>query len=110
MSNPSITGEVSSALMSAPGLMTGLGETPEEVVGVMHDLRGVGCDIMTIGQYLQPSRDHLPVQEYVHPEIFEGYKRKGEEIGFSLVASAPYVRSSYNASEFSEGFMKGHGC
>ena len=92
------------------GLMTGLGETPEEVVGVMHDLRGVGCDIMTIGQYLQPSRDHLPVREYVHPEIFEAYKHTGEELGFRFVASAPYVRSSYNASAFSEGFMKGHVC
>jgi lipoic acid synthetase len=92
------------------GLMTGLGETTEEVVSVMHDLRGVGCDIVTIGQYLQPSRDHLPVREYVHPEIFESYKHTGEELGFRFVASAPYVRSSYNASAFSEGFMKGHGC
>jgi lipoic acid synthetase len=92
------------------GLMTGLGETQEEVVNVMHDLRGAGCDIVTIGQYLQPSRDHLPVREYVHPEIFEAYKHTGEELGFRFVASAPYVRSSYNASAFSEGFMKGHVC
>jgi len=92
------------------GLMVGLGETMDEVVSVMLDLRGVGCDILTIGQYLQPSQDHLEVQEYVHPEIFAAYKRKGEEIGYSFVASSPYVRSSYNASIFSESLMKGHVC
>jgi lipoic acid synthetase len=90
------------------GLMTGLGETKEEVVSVMLDLRSVGCDILTIGQYLQPSHDHLQVREYVHPEIFEAYKHKGEELGFRFIASSPYVRSSYNASAFSESLMKGH--
>jgi lipoic acid synthetase len=90
------------------GLMTGLGETREEVMNVMHDLRSVGCDILTIGQYLQPSKDHLQVREYVHPEVFKAYKHRGEELGFRFVASSPYVRSSYNASAFSEGFMKGH--
>jgi lipoic acid synthetase len=90
------------------GLMTGLGETREEVVSVMHDLRSVGCDILTIGQYLQPSHDHLQVREYVHPEIFEAYKHTGEELGFRFIASSPYVRSSYNASVFSESVMKGH--
>ena len=61
----------------------------------------MGCDILTIGQYLQPSEDHLEVQEHVHPEIFEEYEREGKEMGFCFVASSPYVRSSYNASEFS---------
>jgi lipoic acid synthetase len=92
------------------GLMVGLGETVNEVVGVMRDLRSVGCDIMTIGQYLQPSQDHLQVWEYVHPGIFEAYKQTGYELGFRFVASAPYVRSSYNASIFSERFMKDHVC
>ncbi|MBW2039647.1 MAG: lipoyl synthase [Deltaproteobacteria bacterium] len=87
------------------GLMVGLGETMEEVLNVMLDLHGVGCDILTIGQYLQPSKDHLEVKEYVHPKIFEEYKHKGEEMGFSFVASSPYVRSSYNASKFSEKFI-----
>ncbi|MBN1254129.1 MAG: lipoyl synthase [Deltaproteobacteria bacterium] len=92
------------------GLMVGLGETRDEVVSVMRDLRGVGCDIVTIGQYLQPSRDHLEVHEYVHPEVFEAYKHMGEEIGFRFVASAPYVRSSYNASAFFEGCRKAQVC
>jgi lipoyl synthase len=88
--------------------MAGLGETKEEVVSVMRDLRSVGCDIVTIGQYLQPSQDHLQVREYIHPEIFEAYKHTGEELGFRFIASSPYVRSSYNASAFSESVMKGH--
>jgi lipoic acid synthetase len=92
------------------GLMVGLGETMNEVVGVMRDLRGVECDILTIGQYLQPSHNHLAVREYVHPQAFEAYQRKGEEVGFSFVASSPYVRSSYNASIFSESLMKGQVC
>jgi lipoic acid synthetase len=92
------------------GLMLGLGETRDEVVSVMRDLRGAGCDIVTIGQYLQPSRDHLEVHEYVHPEVFEAYKQTGEEIGFRFVASAPYVRSSYNASAFFEGCRNAQVC
>ena len=81
-----------------------------EVMNVMLDLRDVGCDIVTIGQYLQPSKDHLEVKEYVDPKIFEEYKRMGEEMGFGFVASSPYVRSSYNASAFSERFIERHVC
>ncbi len=82
------------------GIMVGLGETPEEVAGVMHDLRRVGCDIFTAGQYLRPSRAHLEVKEYYPPEAFERLKAEGEEMGFLLVAAGPFVRSSYQADRF----------
>jgi len=81
------------------GLMVGLGESGEEILDVMTDLRSVRCGILTIGQYLQPSKKHREVKEYVQPEKFEEYKRKGEEMGFIFVASAPLVRSSFNAAE-----------
>jgi lipoic acid synthetase len=77
--------------------MVGLGETEDEVKSLLSDLRGAGCDIVTIGQYLQPSPEHLPVERYVHPDEFEEYRRQAEEMGFLGVASGPYVRSSYNA-------------
>jgi lipoic acid synthetase len=82
------------------GLMVGLGETHEEIVQVMRDLRDWGVDILTIGQYLQPSRRHLPVERYWPPEAFDEWKRIGrEELGFGWVESAPLVRSSYRAGE-----------
>jgi lipoic acid synthetase len=79
------------------GLMLGLGETREEVLSVMSDLRRVGCDMLTLGQYLAPSKDHLPVESYVHPESFRAYKTTAEDMGFLFVASGPFVRSSYLA-------------
>lgn len=82
------------------GLMVGLGETREEVTSVMEDLRRVGCDIVTIGQYLRPSRNHLEVKHYWPPETFDRWKREGEAMGFLMVAAAPFVRSSYNADQF----------
>ncbi len=81
------------------GIMAGLGETEDEVVSVMRDLRGAGCDLLTIGQYLRPSKENLPVEEYVSPETFERYAEAGRRMGFLSVASAPFVRSSYNAEE-----------
>jgi lipoyl synthase len=84
------------------GLMVGLGETEEEVIETMKDLRKFECDFLTIGQYLQPSQAHYPVQEYVKPEVFEMYKEEATKLGFSFVASSPLVRSSYNASEMYE--------
>jgi len=81
------------------GLMVGLGETEEEVFKVLKDLREVDCEIVTIGQYLQPSRKHLSVREYIHPDRFEDYKREALQMGFSYVASAPLVRSSFHAEE-----------
>jgi lipoic acid synthetase len=79
------------------GLMLGLGEADDEVAKVMADLRRHGCDMLTLGQYLQPSRDHLPVARYVKPETFEDFRSRAEQMGFSNVASGPMVRSSYHA-------------
>jgi lipoic acid synthetase len=79
------------------GLMLGLGETREEVLEVLRDLREQGCDMLTLGQYLQPSRDHLPVRRYWTPDEFEDLRVIAESMGFSNVASAPMVRSSYHA-------------
>ena len=81
------------------GIMVGLGETDEEVKTVMHDLRDVDCDIITIGQYLQPTAKHLGVQTFVTPEQFEQWRLYGESIGFLQVVSTPLTRSSYHAEE-----------
>lgn len=81
------------------GIMLGLGETEQQVLKVMDDLLEVGCDILTIGQYLRPSKNHLPVFEYITPQKFEKYKKIAIEKGFKFVASGPYVRSSYKAFE-----------
>ena len=83
------------------GIMLGLGEREEEVLQAMRDLRSSNCDILTLGQYLQPSLKHLPVMEFVTPEKFAEYKIRAEEMGFVHVASGPMVRSSYHADEFS---------
>ncbi|MGD8775792.1 MAG: lipoyl synthase [Syntrophobacterales bacterium] len=84
-------------IITKSGFMVGLGEKPEEVVALLEDLRRVGCDLVTIGQYLCPSKDHHPVVEYVHPERFAAYKQAAERLGFRGVAAGPYVRSSYKA-------------
>ena len=84
-------------VISKSGIMVGLGERFEEVVNVMSDLRTVGCDAITIGQYLQPSKNHLPVEKFIYPEVFDQYKEIGNEIGFKYTTSGPFVRSSYNA-------------
>ena len=86
-----------SGIRSKSGIMLGLGETPEEILQTMDDLRAVGCEVMTIGQYLQPTRNHYPVQEYIHPDVFEQYRLTGIEKGFRHIESAPMVRSSYHA-------------
>lgn len=88
------------------GIMLGLGETKEEVVGTLRDLRDFGVDAVTIGQYLRPTMRHLPVIEYVHPSVFSEYEAIGQEMGFEFVASGPFVRSSYNAVAFSKKVMK----
>jgi lipoic acid synthetase len=79
------------------GIMVGLGETVDEVLNVMGDLRSVGVDILTVGQYLQPSRQHAPIVRYYAPEEFTMFEERGYEMGFRWVESAPLVRSSYNA-------------
>jgi lipoic acid synthetase len=81
------------------GMMLGLGETGDEVLESMRDLRAARVDILTLGQYLQPTLKHLPVVDYVSPEVFAEYGRVGEEMGFVHVASGPLVRSSYHADE-----------
>ncbi len=81
------------------GIMLGLGEEKEEVISAMEDLREVGCDYLTIGQYLKPNKKALPVKRFVTPEEFEEYKEIGEGMGFRGIASGPFVRSSYKAEE-----------
>ena len=87
-------------LYTKSGVMLGLGETEAELFEAMRDLRAAHCDILTLGQYLQPSLKHLPVKEFVTPEKFAAYKIHAEELGFVHVASGPMVRSSYHADEF----------
>jgi len=90
-------GEAHPSVPTKSGLMLGLGETNEEIRAVLRDLRDHGCEMVTLGQYLQPSRAHLPVERFVHPQEFEELRLYGEELGFSNVASGPMVRSSYHA-------------
>lgn len=87
-------------VLTKSGIMVGLGETYEEVIKVMSDLISVGCDILTIGQYLQPSPSHLPVKEFVPPKQYQMYEQKGLELGFKYVVAGPLVRSSYRASAY----------
>jgi lipoic acid synthetase len=97
--------ELDPRIYTKSGIMLGLGETDEEVIQTLKDLRSVGVDAVTIGQYLRPTQRHLPVHTFVHPNKFREYQRIGEELGFLFVASAPLVRSSYNAIHFSEKVM-----
>jgi lipoic acid synthetase len=91
--------EMAPAIFTKSGIMVGFGEEEQEVIDVMRDLRGFGCDFITIGQYLQPRKGNLPVYEYIKPEVFERYKEIAEGLGFLRVASGPFVRSSFNAEE-----------
>ncbi len=84
-------------IRSKSGIMLGLGETRDEILETMDDLLKVGCEVMTIGQYLQPTKNHYPVQEYVHPDVFAEYGEIGKEKGFRHIESGPMVRSSYHA-------------
>ena len=86
-------------LVTKSGVMVGIGEKPEEILEVMKDLRKSNVDILTVGQYLQPTKEHLPIDRYVTPDEFEMYKRIGLEMGFKFVESGPLVRSSYHANE-----------
>lgn len=77
--------------------MVGLGETVEEVYELMEDLHRHDCDVLTIGQYLQPTKMHLPVHEFIHPDLFDHYREVGMKMGFDYVESGPLVRSSYHS-------------
>jgi lipoic acid synthetase len=100
-----IVKELDSRIYTKSGMMLGLGETHEEVLQTLSDLRSRGVDSVTIGQYLRPTMHHLPVVEFVPPARFKEYEKIGEDMGFAFVASAPFVRSSYNAIEFSKKLM-----
>ncbi len=91
--------DISPSVYTKSGIMVGLGETDDEVHQVMHDLREVDCDILTIGQYLQPTPKHLAVQDFVTPEQFEQWRVVGEAMGFLQVVSSPLTRSSYHAEQ-----------
>jgi len=93
-------------LRTKSGIMVGIGESNEEVLELMSDLRKVKTDILTIGQYLQPTKNHLPVDRYVKPSEFEMFKREGLKMGFLAVESAPLVRSSYHADEHAKDLRK----
>ncbi|EKS4342149.1 lipoyl synthase [Clostridium botulinum] len=91
--------EIDKSILTKSGFMVGLGEKEEEVIELLKDLRKYQCDIVTIGQYLQPSKEHIELEEYVHPEVFKKYNKIGLDMGFKYIASSPLVRSSYNAAE-----------
>jgi len=94
------------SIFTKSGIMLGLGETEEELFQAMRDLREANCDILTLGQYLQPTLKHLPVAEFVSPDRFKRYGQAAEDLGFVHVASGPMVRSSYHADEFSPATLR----
>ena len=94
-------------IITKSGFMVGLGETKEEVLALMNKLREVEVKIVTIGQYIAPSRNHYQVREYVHPNVFSFYEKQGYDFGFKIVESAPLVRSSYHAERARKLFRKG---
>lgn len=98
--------EIDPGIYSKTGIMVGLGETKQQVFDVMDELIQAGCDILSIGQYLRPSREHLPIAEYITPEQFDEYRITGLEKGFQYVASGPLVRSSYHAAVGMEALRK----
>ena len=97
-----ISRQIAPWVYTKSGIMVGLGETDEEIRQVIRDLREVDCDILTIGQYLQPTQKHLKVGDFIHPEQFAAWKKYGEEIGFLQVVSSPLTRSSYHAEQVRE--------
>ena len=95
-------------ILTKSGIMLGLGEAPAEVETALHDLRAAGCSVVTIGQYLQPSKSHHPVVEYIHPDQFAHYEQLGKSLGFRYTFSGPFVRSSYMAElQFEEQTKEG---
>ena len=101
--------EEGGGILAKSGIMLGLGETGAEVERTLVDLRAQGCDLVTIGQYLQPTPRHLPVAEYVHPDTFARWRARALELGFSGAASGPLVRSSFHADELAGATKPGAG-
>ena len=101
--------EIDPSIYTKSGIMLGLGETENEVVQVLSDWKDAGVDAVTLGQYLKPGKGYLDVAEYLHPTRFEHYKQVAEAMGFLYVASGPFVRSSYNAIDFSDKFLRPSG-
>ena len=102
----SLIKDFNNSIFTKSGIMVGLGETETEVIQVMKDLRSIDCDILTIGQYLQPTSNQVPVEEYITPEQFSKYEEIGRDLGFKYIASGPYVRSSYQADDFSKQYLR----
>ncbi|MBC8143118.1 MAG: hypothetical protein H7Y38_16960, partial [Armatimonadetes bacterium] len=101
--------EIEPTIYTKSGIMLGLGETEDEVIAVLNDWKDAGVDAVTMGQYLKPGKGYLDVVEYLHPSRFDRYAEIAHEIGFLSVASGPFVRSSYNAADFGEKFLRGSG-
>jgi lipoic acid synthetase len=101
-----VSKQLDAEMLTKSGLMVGLGETVTELLETMQDIRNTGCDILTIGQYLSPSSQHLPIQRYYTPEEFDELREAGMEMGFRHVESGPLVRSSYHAGE--QARLEGH--
>ncbi len=101
--------ELDPSMLTKSGIMVGLGETYDELIQVMADLRAAGCDLLTIGQYLRPSEKHLPVERFYPPEEFDALAREGRKIGFRHVEAGPLVRSSYHAHEQAKPALTGSG-
>jgi lipoic acid synthetase len=95
--------DLAPSIPTKSGLMLGLGETPEEIHQTLQDLLNAGCSILTMGQYLQPSREHLPVERFIPPEEFDRWRERALLMGFLEVASGPFVRSSYHARKLFQG-------
>jgi lipoic acid synthetase len=98
--------EIDPSVATKSGLMLGLGESDDEIGWTLQDLVEAGCTMLTLGQYLQPSRDHLPVERFVPPEEFDRWKETALRMGFTEVASGPFVRSSYHARELYQAFCE----
>jgi lipoic acid synthetase len=94
--------EIAPGIPTKTGIMLGLGESAAEVIATLNDIRATGCDYLSIGQYLAPSRNHYPVAEFIEPAEFDRYREKALAIGFAHVESAPYVRSSYHADRYKQ--------
>jgi lipoic acid synthetase len=99
------TKEFDNSIVTKSGLMLGLGETREEILRSMKDLRNIGCDVLTMGQYISPSDRHFPEERFLHPEEFKEFESIGEDMGFLEVTSGPFVRSSYHAGRLLERIL-----